>query len=644
MKENNEEDSSHSSSKKLIDVTKMKTVKSEIFIELEDKNRPFEEDSSLRRESQTSFTKALLNKVQKEEEEVFMKNLMKETQKLKSQIKSLLRKDYIVFFLILYSCGLNFNFLFLPFVSVSMIYYPAIELLSPKLMKLKYFLEIFTVGYASYLFLYKVIIYSLIKNENQSVTKDYKNYYIDLGICTLRDKDSYYYFFLNFLPELIIIAASAYGILTSFRCRLLKKTDTLSKNITSVQLTKIILIIYLFFVAFTYFHFSYLSLFYMICIQFVMLLNSLKINYKVIKKILKFLLHFLNLIICLQIILMNYLNIFTIQKSAQDYYNNNTNRNGFAKYFTWKQIGINIDKSKKFEDEFIKLGGYFFAIIILMLSKSTINNLNSELNLEPNININFTNKIKKDSSAFKKLKNILSIILTKIMLFLSHPTFNFETTRVLSITWTYYYINIYSLGILIFVFLSFFSVHIKKNKCLVIYILNPMLFLSLCSFHISNINGLFEYFSDDVDENDKVTMKYMRLGVGKYEFPLLEYWIGHLFYVIVMFLINSICTAELKPKNIGSIKRIEINEENKDEKKVEEQLEKEDKDDENQENEEDIKNNKNNNEDEKKEFTIDTQHSINDHDNNSMLLKNIEDDESQKKKKKNGENGKKYHY
>jgi len=634
MKENNEEDSSHSSSKKLIDVTKMKTVKSEIFIELEDKNRPFEEDSSLRRESQTSFTKALLNKVQKEEEEVFMKNLMKETQKLKSQIKSLLRKDYIVFFLILYSCGLNFNFLFLPFVSVSMIYYPAIELLSPKLMKLKYFLEIFTVGYASYLFLYKVIIYSLIKNENQSVTKDYKNYYIDLGICTLRDKDSYYYFFLNFLPELIIIAASAYGILTSFRCRLLKKTDTLSKNITSVQLTKIILIIYLFFVAFTYFHFSYLSLFYMICIQFVMLLNSLKINYKVIKKILKFLLHFLNLIICLQIIFMNYLNIFTIQQNAQDYYNNNTNRNGFDKYFTWKQIGINIDKSKKFEDEFIKLGGYFFAIIILMLSKSTINNLNSELNLEPNININFTNKIKKDSSAFKKLKNILSIILTKIMLFLSHPTFNFETTRVLSITWTYYYINIYSLGILIFVFLSFFSVHIKKNKCLVIYILNPMLFLSLCSFHISNINGLFEYFSDDVDENDKVTMKYMRLGVGKYEFPLLEYWIGHLFYVIVMFLINSICTAELKPKNIGSIKRIEINEENKEEKKVEEQLEKEDKDDENQENEEDIKNNKNNNEDEKKEFTIDTQHSINDHDNNSMLLKNIEDDESQKKRKK----------
>ena len=164
MKENNEEDSSHSSSKKLIDVTKMKTVKSEIFIELEDKNRPFEEDSSLRRESQTSFTKALLNKVQKEEEEVFMKNLMKETQKLKSQIKSLLRKDYIVFFLILYSCGLNFNFLFLPFVSVSMIYYPAIELLSPKLMKLKYFFFFFYICYASYLFFYILFIYILIIN------------------------------------------------------------------------------------------------------------------------------------------------------------------------------------------------------------------------------------------------------------------------------------------------------------------------------------------------------------------------------------------------------------------------------------------------------------------------------------------------
>jgi hypothetical protein len=48
------------------------------------------------------------------------------------------------------------------------------------------------------------------------------------------------------------------------------------------------------------------------------------------------------------------------------------------------------------------------------------------------------------------------------MKFLYHPVFNFEASRILSITWTYFYRNIYSLGILIFISLSFFSVHKKK--------------------------------------------------------------------------------------------------------------------------------------------------------------------------------------
>ena len=176
------------------------------------------------------------------------------------------------------SCGLNCNFLFLPFILLSIIYYFGIDIISYKIMKMKYFLEIFIAGYAGYLFLYKVIIYCLIQNDNQSVKEEYKDYYIDFGVCILKDIDSFSYFLTNFLPEMMIIAASGYGILISFKSRLLKKTDSLSKNITNVKLTKRIVLIYLFFVAFTYFHFSYLGLFYMLCLQFVMLLNSLKFN------------------------------------------------------------------------------------------------------------------------------------------------------------------------------------------------------------------------------------------------------------------------------------------------------------------------------------------------------------------------------
>ena len=207
MNENYNDEHSNSSSKKL-DICKIDTVKSDRFIELEEKN-PSERSSSStsNRDTETSFTKALLKKVKIEEEEENMKKLMKKTQKLISQIKSLSRKDFIVFFFILVSCGLNYNYSFLPFVLISIIYYFAIESISSRVLKLKYLLEIYFVGYASYLFIYKVSIYSLIRNNTIS-TQKMNEFFINFGVITLKDKDSYPYFFLNFLPELIIIAAS----------------------------------------------------------------------------------------------------------------------------------------------------------------------------------------------------------------------------------------------------------------------------------------------------------------------------------------------------------------------------------------------------------------------------------------------------
>ena len=626
MKENNKD--ANSSSKNIL--YSNDTIKSDIYIELEDKNPSSTDNSLFRRESQTSFTKALLNKVKKEEEEEFLKKRMKEKQKLINRVKSLFRKDYIVFFFILISCGLNYNYLFLPFVFISLIYFFAIEQLSFKLLKFKYFLEIFTIGYASYLLVYKMIIYSLIKNGNESILYTKKDYYKDLGVCTLKDIDSYYYFSLNFLPEIIIIAATGYGILISFQSRLLKETDTPSTNINSVKLTKFILIIYLILTAFTNFNFSYMSLFYMICIQLVMLLNSFKFTDRIMKGVLKFIMHLLNIIIAVQIILINILNIPSIQERAEDYYKELKEKDGFSQYFTWEKIGIIINSS----DEVNKFGGYFFAIITLMLFKYYINILNKELNLEPNINEDPIAIIqKKDADIIKKIKYIFSKILSNIMLFLSHPTFNFEATRILSIAWTSYYRNIYSFGILVFIFLSFFSVHIKKNKCLVIYVLTPMLSLSLISFHLTNINGIADFTIEKKQETKEEMierLRYKRLAIGKYSSPVIEYWIGHLFYIIIMFLINSIYTAELKPKNIGSIKNIENEEQKlKNENNIKNEEEKEEK-------EEDIKDVEKKDEEieeNKKVIMYDTQNSINDDLGRKTILNKSIDDENNEQKK-----------
>ena len=94
MNENYNDEHSNSSSKKL-DICKIDTVKSDRFIELEEKN-PSERSSSStsNRDTETSFTKALLKKVKIEEEEENMKKLMKKTQKLISQIKSLSRTKF----------------------------------------------------------------------------------------------------------------------------------------------------------------------------------------------------------------------------------------------------------------------------------------------------------------------------------------------------------------------------------------------------------------------------------------------------------------------------------------------------------------------------------------------------------------------
>ena len=55
----------------------------------------------------------------------------------------------------------------------------------------------------------------------------------------------------------------------------------------------------------------------------------------------------------------------------------------------------------------------------------------------------------------------------------------------------------------------------------------------------------------------------------------MEYWIGRLFFIIIMFLINSIFTAELKPKNIGLIKNTELKESHKGDENNESNLKKE---------------------------------------------------------------------
>ena len=680
MRENDNVEESNTSSKNFPQsLSRINTNKSEVYIEMQDKNpispnRNRISSTSSQRNSQTSFDRALLYKIRKEEEEENLRKIQKEREKLLGQVNSLLRKDYIVFFFLLFSSAFNFNYLFLPTVGIAIIYFPALEKLSRGYMKLKYFLEIFSLGYTSYLFIFKVVTYSLIKNKNNSIIEN-KNVYIDYGVSALKNLDSNYYFIFNFLPELVLMAVCGYGVLTSFRCRLLKENDKIPKVITGEKLTKYIFIIYLFFATLTNYNLSYLSLFYMLSIQFLMLLNSLKFHERIIKNIMKIILHILCFVMLIQIILINYFNVPSIQQSSEDYYNELVLENDNKKYFSWKQIGIFTNSSDNYfnypnntyyykpddsnksaepinEIIFLKFQIYFFSILTLIIVKNTINKLNMERKYAPqNSNIDNTNNRNRNPNQNKtmaKINGFITKVITNIILFLSHPTFNFEASRILSITWTYFYRNIYSLGILIFISLSFFSVHKKKNKYLVLYLLTPMLILSLCAFHISNIDGLYEELRiDETKKNSTIPeeaeeyneelinkLGYMRNGILKFDYPKIEYLIGHIYFIIVMFCINSIYTAELRPKPpVVEEKKDELKKEKT--KKIEEkEEEKEEGKEEKEEVKEEEKNEEKKDTDKKAIGEIDTKNSINDSvDNNSYLLENLKDEEEEKKKK-----------
>ena len=136
---------------------------------------------------------------------------------------------------------------------------------------------------------------------------------------------------------------------------------------------------------------------------------------------------------------------------------------------------------------------------------------------------------------------------------MSHPNFNYEIERIISILWTYYYRNYYSLGMYIVLFCSFFFVDIIKNKFLILFILTPILLITIGSFHISNIDGIIENLTSD----DKTF--YSKFAIRKYRY-ILEHIMGHIYYLTVIFLIYTFFNKEKTEKKYDKDLNIKNNE------------------------------------------------------------------------------------
>ena len=133
----------------------------------------------------TSFEIELMNAVKKEEEEQQRIKILKEKKKIVKKLDMFNKKDYLFFFILLMSSSLNFSYLYLMNIIIALIYIFFLEKLSQKAKKIKYLCEVFSIGYSSYLLIFKLISLILINNKNESYIT-HKNLFIDLGICHLK--------------------------------------------------------------------------------------------------------------------------------------------------------------------------------------------------------------------------------------------------------------------------------------------------------------------------------------------------------------------------------------------------------------------------------------------------------------------------
>ena len=118
----------------------------------------------------TSFEVELLNAVKKEEEELYMKKKLSEKNKIKKKLTLTNTKDYLFVFILLMSSVFNFNYFYLVNIIIATIYIFYIEQLSSQAKKIKYLCEIFSVGYSSYLLIFKLISLILVNNNNKTMT------------------------------------------------------------------------------------------------------------------------------------------------------------------------------------------------------------------------------------------------------------------------------------------------------------------------------------------------------------------------------------------------------------------------------------------------------------------------------------------
>ena len=471
-----------------------------------------------------------------EEEENVTKEIMKQIHK--SYLYYI--KDFLFFFALMMSSSMNFNYLYLPLIFIGIIQKFLIGKNDDKKLSLKLKFSYFALIYSIGLLIFKII--SIVQiNDNNDYYLTNVDIFLDLGICYLRNTDSNFFYIMTFLGEIILIIFSLFSVIIGHVCKKFNKNNDSSLMKSEFWTSRgLIFLNYIFIASFSVFNTSFMTLFYVIVIQIIFFFNSIKYDPKALDKSLKIIFYVLMFCIIIQVGLINVFNVPRLQENLL-HADETVDKDGNLKvYSIFTKIGINYSYNIKLNYIWKEWCGYLSAILSLITLTFSINTINNKQmsiiieneNLDNQLIIIKKKKTNEISQNNGKFKGVLK--------FLTSPLLIIQFCRVMAIFYIYLYPNFYSTVIFIPLFLSFLFLDINKNKSLTIYLQCTMVLITILFYHISNINGLFENYSDERRK------KYLNLALAKFEYSFLEYYGHHLYYIFIMFLIYSFEEAPKK--------------------------------------------------------------------------------------------------
>ena len=464
-------------------------------------------------------------------------------------------KDFIMMFFLLLSSSINFNYLYIPFIIIGLLYYCLILENKSKARRKKFILEIIVFIYSILLIIFKIVALTLINGGNEFFL-DHKNIFIDFGVSYLISENEIIYLISTFIGESLVCFFSLMGIITN---KVINITDDevdrrYYKKLSYDQLFNIMrkYLYTCFFIlsGVAVFSKSILSFIYIIPMFLLLFLYSIDLNRVIIYHLIRIFARVELFLLISEIILINLTNFYSI---AHKFFSPE-NENKFLSI--WHQLGFYYAyyRENELTEIFHDWIGYFFSCLSIVTFSLCLKAISQH-------ELQIAEKEDESSDEQNEKKNFFQKVYDTLAEVLLNPYYILHICRIMAIFWIYIFRNFYSLGIFLWLFLSFIYLHISANKVLAKFVMIPSILISFFSIHISRIKGNFE----DFDEISKI--KYYHFALGKFNYDYLRYSFGIFFYFFTtyfLFVLNEYEKERIKNPRRSSYRPTVDNIQNKD--------------------------------------------------------------------------------